>query len=65
MYQRRTLTGTGLTKKTVQGCTAKNLRMAEAPGAAAAIILAGFFCISQLLFFSKIFYQCKVNIFSG
>jgi len=30
LYQRRTLTGTGVTKKTAQGCTAKNLRMKAA-----------------------------------
>jgi hypothetical protein len=47
-YQRRTLTGTGLTKKTAQGCTGKNLRMEVALVATSAVILAGFFCISQL-----------------
>ena len=47
-YQRRTLTGTGLTKKTAHGCTGKNLRMEVASEATSAIILAGFFCISQL-----------------
>jgi hypothetical protein len=46
-YQRRTLTGTGVMKKTAHGCTAKNLRMAGACSAQAAIIFAGFFCISQ------------------
>jgi hypothetical protein len=34
-------------KKTAHGCTAKNLRMAAAPVATAAMIFAGFFCISQ------------------
>jgi hypothetical protein len=37
-YQRRTLTGTGVTKKTAHGCTAKNLRMIAAWPAAVAFI---------------------------
>jgi hypothetical protein len=44
-YQRRTLTGTGR-KKTVPGSTGKNLRSSAAIPAAAAMIMAGFFCIS-------------------
>lgn len=47
-YQRRTLTGTGLTKKTAHGCTGKNLRIVVACSATSAIILAGFFCISLI-----------------
>jgi hypothetical protein len=59
-YQRRTLTGTGLTKKTAHGCTGKNLRMEAAAMATSAIILAGFFCISQLMYaLNKTFSSAK------
>jgi hypothetical protein len=37
-YQRRTLTGTGVTKKTAPGCTAKNLRREVASLATAAFV---------------------------
>ena len=55
-YQRRTLTGTGVTKKTALGCTAKNLRRA-AMIAALANIVAGFFCISQMTKLEKKFFD--------
>jgi hypothetical protein len=58
-YQRRTLTGTGLMKKTAQACTGKNLRMAVARLTTAAIILAGFFCILRMAVLEKKFDHAK------
>ena len=44
-YQRRTLTGTGRRKKTVQGGTGKNPRNDATILATTAMIMVGFFCI--------------------
>lgn len=49
-FQRRTLTGTGR-QKTVPAGTGKNPRRKAARGATTAINMAGFFDISQVVFF--------------
>jgi hypothetical protein len=47
-YQRRTLTGTGRRKKTVQGSTGKNPRNDATILVTTAMIMVGFFCISGI-----------------